>query len=171
MPAHLCVHLHLLLCPSRNHQQPGSRKRDGELTLLAENKPLLPTASPSFEEDAGAGHPRGDGDRLLAVPAWGLSPARVSPRAVSCEPEQETSPTLTSPSGGNVTEHLDVLNIWKPPCAAISMLGTVQPHSPQLAGLGEHRGGALSPQEANAASAACFEKNSATLTAFCLQKQ
>lgn len=127
MPVHLCVYLHVLLCPSRNHPQPGSRKRHGQLTLLAENKPLLPIASLSCEEDAGAGHPRGDGDRLLAIPAWGLSPARVSPLAVSCEPEQEMSPTLTSPSGGNATEHLDVLNIWKPPSAAISMLGTTQP--------------------------------------------
>lgn len=59
-------------------------------------------------------------------------------RAISCELEQEMSPKLTSPSGGNVPEHLEDLNIWKTSLSSDKCAG----HSIQLG-----------PQETSHASA------------------
>lgn len=61
--------------------------------------PVLPTL----------GHDQAPGGLSRAAAAVSAEPML----SVSCEPEQETSPELTSPSGGNNPEHLEDPNVWE----------------------------------------------------------
>lgn len=103
--------------------------------------PLFLKAQPTLVLPARLGQDQAPGSSSRAAAA-----ASAEPRpSVSCEPEQETSPELTSPSGGNNPEHLEDPNVWKTSLSSSKCAG----HSTQLGPreiprLGwERRGGVL----------------------------